>query len=668
MKQSNRNDKLLYNSSIIRTYVMLIKSRYNFININELLNCAGIEPFQVDDQGHWFTQKQINLFHKKLQELTKNPDIAREAGNFATAPEILGKLRSYFLSLGSPGKAYERISGIAPKITRSSDYKSNKISSNRVEITVTPREGTREEPFQCKNRIGNFEGLFKVFDRKPPQIEHPECMFKNGEKCRYIISWDKSLSTLFKQIRNYSAIILPLLCCASPFLFGPKVFLITLPISGFIFTFLSWLAEKFRNQKLTEYQDTNTQAYDELNDQININYENALMIKEVGEVLSTEVDLDGITDQVVRILTKRLNYDRGVVMLADKDQTRMMYSAGFGYTDKQMEYWKEKKFVHLNRPDSEGIFVVSFKKQVPRLVEDMDKIKNTLSRESRKLVEKLEVKSLICCPIIYANKSLGVLAVENWDPEKSPVQRDVNILMGVASQIGMSISSMKNVREKSKIELKAKEDLIARAMHNIRNPIEAVHTYLHLIKTKNNSKAELVKKFNKMELHIKRVEELANDFLRYLKPINERIEKIDLNDLMKNDIIPRFDYIVTDKQKQINFDFSLHEIFADKNGITYIIEEIIQNGFKHNATAVNIKNRILDNKNILIFENNGDPVPEEFHDIIFTPFKTSAPMGTGLGMANVKKIVEEHQGNIRYDKSFENGACFIIEFPEQKEF
>jgi hypothetical protein len=672
MEQPDRNDKPLYNSSMIRSYVMLIKSRYNFININELLNYAGIEPFQVDDQGHWFAQKQINFFHKKLQELTKNPDIAREAGSFGTAPETMGNLRSYLLSLGEPVKAYERISGIAPKFTRSSDYKSKKISSNSVEITVTPMKGTREEPFQCKNRIGTFEGFFKVFDRKPPRIEHPECMFKNGEKCRYIISWDKSLSTLFRQIRNYTAIIFALLCSASPFLFGPKVFLTTLAISGCIFTFLSWLIEKSKNKKLTKYQDTNTQAYDQLADQININYENSLMVKEVGEVLSTEVDLDGIIQQVVKILTNRLNYDRGVVMLADKDQTRLMYCVGFGYTDKQMEYWDEKEFFHLNRPGSEGIFVVSFKKQVPILVEDINKIEDTLSNGSKELVEKLDVKSLICCPIIYANKSIGILAAESCSPKKPPVQRDVNILMGVTSQIGIGINYIQTRDEYSRekeamIELKAKEDLTARAIHNIRNPIEITHTYLDLIKMKHAPDPDLLKKLDKMELHITRVEELATGFLRYLKPINERIEKFDLNDLMKNDIIPRFQR-EKDKQKQIDFDFSLHEISADKSGIKYIIEEIIQNGFKHNATAVNIKNRLSDNKVVFIFENNGDPVPKESHDIIFTPFKTSDPMGTGLGMANVKRIAEDHKGNIWYDKSFEKGAHFIIEFPEQKEF
>jgi hypothetical protein len=45
----------LYNSRIIDAYVKLIKHKYSFVNINELIAYAGMEPYQVADQGHWFT-------------------------------------------------------------------------------------------------------------------------------------------------------------------------------------------------------------------------------------------------------------------------------------------------------------------------------------------------------------------------------------------------------------------------------------------------------------------------------------------------------------------------------------------------------------------------------------------------------------------------------------
>ena len=93
MNDSVQEDRPLYSSRITNTYIKLIRHKYSYIDVNELLRSAGIEPFQIEDEGHWFTQKQINLFHKKLHEFTGNKNIAREAGLYAASPEALGGIR-----------------------------------------------------------------------------------------------------------------------------------------------------------------------------------------------------------------------------------------------------------------------------------------------------------------------------------------------------------------------------------------------------------------------------------------------------------------------------------------------------------------------------------------------------------------------------------------------
>ncbi|MDA8414479.1 MAG: histidine kinase, partial [Desulfobacteraceae bacterium] len=77
----------LYNSRIIDTFLKLVKARYNYIDINALLNSAGMKAYEVADQGCWFTQEQVDRFHEKLVELTRNEHIAREAGRYAASPE-----------------------------------------------------------------------------------------------------------------------------------------------------------------------------------------------------------------------------------------------------------------------------------------------------------------------------------------------------------------------------------------------------------------------------------------------------------------------------------------------------------------------------------------------------------------------------------------------------
>ena len=55
----------LYSSMIIHNYLEYLKNDYPDLNIEDLLNYAGITFQEVEDRGHWLTQEQINLFHER---------------------------------------------------------------------------------------------------------------------------------------------------------------------------------------------------------------------------------------------------------------------------------------------------------------------------------------------------------------------------------------------------------------------------------------------------------------------------------------------------------------------------------------------------------------------------------------------------------------------------
>jgi len=62
-------------------------------------------------------------------------------------------------------------------------------------------------------------------------------------------------------------------------------------------------------------------------------------------------------------------------------------------------------------------------------------------------------------------------------------------------------------------------------------------------------------------------------------------------------------------------------------------------------------------------EDNGPGIPAEVMAHLFEPYMTTKPKGTGLGLAVVKKIVEEHNGLIRAENLPAGGACFVIRLP-----
>jgi len=438
--QNLNGDRPLYNSRIVDNYVRLIKRDYPHIRVNDVLRSAGMEPYQVKDEGHWFSQRQINRFHEKLQHLTGNKDIALEAGRYAASPEALGVMRKYLLGLVSPTKVYENVTATVSSFTRSSEYTSRIISDSAVEIIVTPNKGVREESFQCRNREGWIEALLKIFGFKLNKITHPECLFKGGERCRYIVSWQKSSAVIFRRVRNYALLLLLPSTIILTLFFLPlsQVFTEVVPASALIVLLLSWYKEVLDVKELWSAVDNLKYSSHELVEQINLNYENALMINEIGQTLSKASDVDGILLNVIEILKKHLDYDRGLVLLATPNKARLVFRAGFGYNETELALLTRTGF-SLDKAGSKGIFVVSFKEKKPFLLNDIEEIKETLSPRSQQFAKILRVKSFICCPIIYENESLGILAVDNVKTKRPLIQRDINLLMGVAPQIGISI-------------------------------------------------------------------------------------------------------------------------------------------------------------------------------------------------------------------------------------
>jgi len=68
----------------------------------------------------------------------------------------------------------------------------------------------------------------------------------------------------------------------------------------------------------------------------------------------------------------------------------------------------------------------------------------------------------------------------------------------------------------------------------------------------------------------------------------------------------------------------------------------------------------------MVIANDGVPIPAELVDKVFEPYFTTKRSGTGLGLATVKKIVEEHQGKIRIASEPDKGTTVTILMPVPK--
>jgi HD-GYP domain-containing protein (c-di-GMP phosphodiesterase class II) len=475
MKPAELLNEPLYNSRIINNYIKLIKSQYSYINVEDLLKYAGMELYQIEDEGHWFTQNQIDKFQERLKKVTGNIDIAREAGRFAAAPGSLGIMRHHVLGLIGPEYAFELIGNYASKFTRSTNFKAKKHGPNKVEIIVTPRSGVKEGVYQCENRFGFWEAITTAFNYELPQIDHPECIFKGGKSCRYIVSWKESPIILWKRVRNITGAALFLFSIFTlGFVPSWHISIALFSTSLSVFMALTLYVNHLNNKELFKAVTNLQESSNSSVDLINKNYEHALLINEVSQALSKELELNNILSNVVNILEKRLDYDRGLILLTNKEKTRLIAQTGFGYKQAELSKFMHGRGFRLDKEDSKGVFVVSFHEKKPFLVNDIDEIKDSLTTRSFEFARKIGAKSFICCPIVYEDESIGVLAVDNIKTKKPLLESDINILMGIANQIGISIHNAELIDARFR-QFQSILQVLA-ATTDARDPITAGHS------------------------------------------------------------------------------------------------------------------------------------------------------------------------------------------------
>ncbi len=69
----------------------------------------------------------------------------------------------------------------------------------------------------------------------------------------------------------------------------------------------------------------------------------------------------------------------------------------------------------------------------------------------------------------------------------------------------------------------------------------------------------------------------------------------------------------------------------------------------------------------ITIENDGVPIPAELVDKVFEPYFTTKRSGTGLGLATVKKVVEEHGGQITIASGQDQGTTVTIRMPPPRQ-
>jgi signal transduction histidine kinase len=109
-------------------------------------------------------------------------------------------------------------------------------------------------------------------------------------------------------------------------------------------------------------------------------------------------------------------------------------------------------------------------------------------------------------------------------------------------------------------------------------------------------------------------------------------------------------------------------MFFDPNQMKQVLINLIKNALEAMDEAggvISLSTMFKGGQVHLSVEDTGKGIEPEIIQDIFNPFFTTKKTGTGLGLAVINKIIEDHHGTISVTSSKGQGTTFTIHLPCQ---
>lgn len=211
--------------------------------------------------------------------------------------------------------------------------------------------------------------------------------------------------------------------------------------------------------------------------------------------------------------------------------------------------------------------------------------------------------------------------------------------------------------------------MAASIAHEIRNPMTSLKGFVQLLK--HNSSEDCLKYLKVMDSELQRMEAILTELLYLSKPKERMYEKISIIKVVEEVVELMLQHALSHNVilKLESYDFYKAKIIGNDNRLKQMLINLVKNAIEvmHNGGTITVKLESLNNGVLISVIDEGPGMSEVELDRLFTPFYTTKETGTGLGLALVKKVIEEHNGAIDVESTVGVGTTFKISLPLYEE-
>jgi hypothetical protein len=282
---------------------------------------------------------------------------------------------------------------------------------------------------------------------------------------------------------------------------------------------------------------------------------------------------------------------------------------------------------------------------------------------------------LIQRPMVELQEKMSIISGGNLDVAVSFCQsndeigdlgRKFNHMVQQLRESRLEIETMHRTQMSRAEHLATLGELATGLAHEIRNPLAGIAGVIEIIGRDLPASSPAREMVKDVRLEINQINRILTDLLETARPHPPQMMKSNLNTTIEHAVMLARQQVIS---KPIHIEFhknpDLAEVEHDSDQIHQVVLNLLLNAVQaiDGSGSVTVTVGSQDDCAVVTVADTGRGMTEQQLAQIFRPFYTTRSNGTGLGLSLVRRIVEEHSGQIEVASEPGKGSTFQVLLP-----
>ena len=394
------------------------------------------------------------------------------------------------------------------------------------------------------------------------------------------------------------------------------------------------------------------------------------LVNEVGRSLVATLELDQVLDAGVRNLARIVDAPDGYLLLADPSGDHITIRAATGAHRGLLGH-------AIPLRGQASISRLVFETQAPITVEDVV----ADARIDPALKQLSGARAYLGLPLVVRERPIGVALISETRAPRRFSPAEVERATGIANQLAVAVENARLYEDlrRSYADLARAQDQLVRqerlaalgelaavVAHEVRNPLGVIFNSLGALRrlvAPPGADARML--LDIVGEEAERLNRMVGDLLDFARPSRPTLHPEPLLPVVDDAVAAALSGIGRKVMVVREVPDSLPPVPMDSHLLRQAIVNLVVNAAQAmpDGGTLTVRAEVDGTTAVLQLGDTGTGIPDDVRHRIFEPFFTTRATGTGLGLAVVKRIVDDHHGEIEVRPGAGGGTVFELRLP-----